>query len=119
MIVIVDDDESVRRAFLRAFHASGIPARGYSTGDEFLRNWQDSPPDCLVLDIHMPGLSGIDVQQALKTAGANFPVVIVTAHDSAAEREQAMRLGSTTFLIKPLDMSDLINACRQASIKSK
>lgn len=108
----------MRRAFLRAFHASGVPARGYSSGDEFLRNWRDSPPDCLVLDIHMPGLSGIEVQRALKAAGANFPVVIVTAHDGALEREEAMHLGAAAFLIKPLNMSDLIVACRQASIKN-
>jgi FixJ family two-component response regulator len=114
VIAIVDDDESVRRAFLRAFDASGIPARGVSSGDEFLKNWRDNRLDCLVLDIHMPGLSGIEVQRELQAAGANIPVVIVTAYDNALEREEAMRMGAAAYLIKPLDMSDLITACRQA-----
>ena len=119
MIAIVEDDESVRKAFLRAFDASGIPARGFASGAEFLDAWQIDQPDCLVLDLHMPGLSGIEVQQALKAAGADFPVVIVTAHDGVTERAEAIRLGAAAYLIKPLDINDLINTCREACRKRK
>jgi FixJ family two-component response regulator len=110
VIAIVDDDESVRNAVVRLLQAVGYSARGYTSGQEFLENWRIDRPDCLVLDLQMPSPSGADVQRALNHAGARFPVIIVTAHESSDTREECLRAGAAAFLRKPLDESMLLNA---------
>ena len=110
MIAIVDDDESVRKAVGRLLQAAGYSAHGYASGQEFLENWRVDSPDCLVLDLQMPNLLGSDVQRALNRAGAHFPVVIMTAHESPSAREECLREGAIAYLRKPLDESMLLNA---------
>src|SRR5277367_4277805 len=110
MIAIVDDDKSVRKAVVRLLEAAGYSACGYSSGQEFLKNWRIDSPDCLVLDLQMPNLPGADVQRALNRAGARFPVIIMTAHDSSSAREECLREGAVAYLRKPLDESMLLNA---------
>ena len=79
-------------------------------GAEFLESWHFDRPDCLILDLQMPGLSGTEVQQSLKTAGATFPIVIITAHDSPSLREECMSAGAAEYLCKPLDIQTLVKA---------
>ena len=110
MIAVVDDEESVRKAVVRLLQAAGHTARGYASGHEFLRNWPVDIPDCLVLDLQMPSLPGVDVQRALNRAGAHFPVIIMTAHDSPRAREECLREGAVAYLCKPLDVCVLLNA---------
>ncbi len=114
MIAVVDDEESVRKAVVRLLQAAGYPARGFATGADFLQHWRDDRPECLLLDLQMPGLSGADVLRALNRSGANFPTIIVTAHDSPGAREECSRLGAVAYLCKPLDERVLLTALRAA-----
>jgi FixJ family two-component response regulator len=114
VIAVVDDAQSVCKAVVRVLRAAGLPARGYSSGHEFLNTWHFDRPDCLVLDLQMPVLSGREVQQALKSAGAQFPIVIITAHDAPHLREECLAAGAAGYLCKPLDVGDLVRAVRGA-----
>jgi FixJ family two-component response regulator len=113
VIAVVDDEESVRKAVVRVLQAAGFAARAFASGAEFLESWHFDRPDCLVLDLQMPGLSGTEVQRSLVTAGASFPIVIVTAHDSPNLREECMRAGAIEYLCKPLDIRALVKAVSQ------
>jgi FixJ family two-component response regulator len=110
VIAVIDDEESVRKAVVRVLRASGFAACGFSSGPEFLDSWHFDRPDCLVLDLRMPFFSGAEVQQALKMAGAQFPIVIITAHNAPSLREQCMRAGAVAYLYKPLDVRVLVQA---------
>jgi FixJ family two-component response regulator len=114
VIAVVDDEESVRKAVVRVLCAAGFPARGFASGNEFLNSWHFDRPDCLVLDLQMPGLSGMEVQQALNRAGANFPVIIITAHDAPSVREESLGYGAAAYLCKPLDVRALLQAVTRA-----
>ncbi len=117
MIAIVDDDASVRKAMVRLLRAYGHTVCAYSSGSEFLENWRVDRPDCLVLDLQMPGLRGADVQRALNQAGAHFPVIIVSALDSSGAREECLREGAFAYLRKPLDERQLLDTLRRALVR--
>lgn len=108
MIAVVDDEDSVRKALVRVLCAAGLSARGFASGDEFLKSCQFDRPDCLLLDLRMPGLSGTEVQRALNLVGAKFPIIIITAYDEPSTREESMRLGAAAYVCKPLDVSALL-----------
>jgi FixJ family two-component response regulator len=114
MIAVVDDEESVRKAVVRLLQAAGHTARGFAAGSDFLQHWPDDRPECLLLDLQMPGLSGADVLRALNRSGAHIPTIIVTAHDSPGAREECKRLGAVAYLCKPLDERVLLGALRVA-----
>jgi FixJ family two-component response regulator len=114
MIAVVDDEESVRKAVVRLLTASGHPARGFASGQEFLHSWMTEPPSCLVLDLQMPGLSGVEVQRALNRAQANLPVIMITAHDAPGARAECLREGAVAYLCKPLDERVLLDALKHA-----
>jgi FixJ family two-component response regulator len=114
MIAVVDDEESVRKAVVRLLRAAGHPARSFGSAADFLKNWHADRPECLLLDLQMPGLSGADVQRALNREGAHIPTIIITAHDSPGAREECTRLGAVAYLCKPLDESVLLAAVRVA-----
>jgi FixJ family two-component response regulator len=110
VIAVVDDEDSVRNAVVRLLEAAGFVARGFASGEEFLRTWHFDRPDFVLLDLQMPGLSGTEVQQALNVAGAHFPIVIMTAHDSPGARGACLRKGALAYLSKPFDVSALLQA---------
>jgi FixJ family two-component response regulator len=110
MIAVVDDEESVCKAVVRVLQAAGFTARGFLSGHDFLKAWHFDRPDCLLLDLQMPTLSGQEVQQALKSAGAHFPIVIMTAHDAPSLRDECLSAGAVGYLCKPLDVSALVKA---------
>jgi len=114
MIAVVDDEESVRKAVVRLLQASGYAARGFASGREFLQSWLTDEPDCVMLDLQMPDLSGTDVQRALRSAGARFPVIIITANDRPGAREECMREGAVAYLCKPVENLVLLNALKLA-----
>jgi FixJ family two-component response regulator len=99
---------------VRLLNAAGFAARGFASGQEFLQSWLTDRPDCLVLDLQMPGLSGAEVQRALNVAGAHLPVIIITAHDAPGAREECMRQGAFAYLCKPLGNHSLLNAVARA-----
>ena len=114
MIAVVDDEASVRKAVVRVLQAAGFAARAFASGEEFLESWHFDRPDCLILDLQMPGLSGTEVQQSLRMAGATFPIVIITARDSPSLREECLGAGAVEYLCKPFDIRTLVMAVSQA-----
>ena len=118
MIAVVDDEESVRDAVVRVLRAAAFAARGFASGEDFLKSWQFDQPDCLVLDLQMPGLSGAEVQQALKVARAQFPTVIMTAHNEPGVREECLRQGAVAYLCKPIEVGALLQAVTLATVAS-
>ncbi len=114
MIAVVDDEESVRKAMVRLLQAAGHSARGFASGSDFLQHWLDDRPECLLLDLQMPGISGTEVLRALNRLGAHIPTIIVTAHDSPGAREECLRLGAAAYLCKPLDEQVLLTTLRAA-----
>jgi FixJ family two-component response regulator len=119
VIAVVDDEVAVRKALVRVLRAAGFTARAFASGKEFLNFWHFDRPDCLILDLQVPDLSGTEVQQSLKTAGAHFPVVIITAHDSPNLRAECMSAGAVAYLCKPLDLPALIQAVSLHSSTSR
>jgi len=109
-IAIVDDEEPVRKALKRLLRASGLEAESYASGKEFLEANTVRPPDCLVLDLHMPGMSGLQVLRELRAANSVLPTVVITAYDEPATREQCLAAGASAYLRKPLDERLLLNA---------
>ncbi|MGO9935384.1 MAG: response regulator transcription factor [Steroidobacteraceae bacterium] len=110
VIAVVDDEESVRNAVVRVLQAAGYAARGFASGEEFLKSWHSDRPDFVLLDLQMPGLSGLEVQQALKLEGARFPVAIMTAYESPNAPEECLREGAVAYLSKPFDAAALLQA---------
>lgn len=116
-VAIVDDEEPVRKALKRLLRASGLEAESYGSGKEFLAASAVRRPDCLVLDLHMPGMSGLQVLQEMKAARATLPTVVITAYDEPASREQCLDAGAAAYLRKPLDERLLLNAISAANAK--
>jgi FixJ family two-component response regulator len=114
VIAVLDDDDSLRRALIRALRIGGFSTVEFARGEEFLKSWQLNPPACLVLDLEMPGASGLEILEALQVAKAQFPVIVITAHDAPHLREQSMRRGASAYLRKPIDISVLLEAVTNA-----
>lgn len=111
-IAIVDDDESVRRALSRLLRADGFEPEAFASAREFLAAGKAFA--CLVLDIHLGGMSGLDLGEHLKASGGREPVIFITAHDDAASRERAARIGVVAYLRKPVDAEALLRAIGEA-----
>jgi FixJ family two-component response regulator len=109
-IAIIDDEEPIRRALLRLMYSLGIHATAYASGKEFLSQWHVDPPDCIVLDLQMPGINGLELLTYLRRIGATFPVIMITAHDGSAMREACLGAGADAYLHKPLDEQVLLDA---------
>jgi len=106
LIAIVDDDESVCRALKRLARALGMDAETFTAGREFIDLLGATPsfqPDCVILDVQMPGMNGLEVQEQLAQSGSRVPVIFITAHDEVGARERALAAGAIAFLRKPFD----------------
>ena len=110
----VDDEEGIRKALRRLLRASGLETESYANGQEFLDAAATLRPHCVVLDLHMPGMSGLQVLRRLKAAGQLLSVVVITAHDEAHTREQCLEAGACAYLRKPLEDRLLLNAISAA-----
>ena len=110
----MDDDESVCRALCRLLRAASYDSECFHSGRAFLDSLNDRQPDCLVLDLHMPDMSGLDLQRQLGLVGVRFPVVIITGHDKPGSSQQCLAAGAAAFLRKPLDRPTLLAAIDQA-----
>lgn len=119
-IAVVDDDLEVRAALARLVASAGFEVNDYGRGDDFLQAAARCRPDCVVLDLHMPGMSGFDVLQALAQQRIDVPVVAITGYDSPAARASALDLGACAYLCKPVDELALLSAiaaARRVSLK--
>ncbi len=108
LVAVVDDEESVRKSLRRLFSASELDAETFASGQEFLDALPDRPPDCLVLDLQMPGLSGLEVQRLLAAGGVRVPTIIITADDAPETRERCLSAGTAAYLCKPFDDRTLL-----------
>ncbi|MDT5157977.1 MAG: hypothetical protein QOH51_2334 [Acidobacteriota bacterium] len=109
-VAIVDDDEAVRVALEGLLKSAGLPARAFESAEEFIESGQQFQVDCLITDIRMPGMSGLELQAKLNTEGCRIPIVFITAHGDAKMRMQALRAGAVEFLAKPFDDDVLLES---------
>lgn len=110
IVAVVDDEEDVRHALHRLLRSAGFEVLVYGSGNDFLRHAQDSAPDCVVLDLHMRGQSGFEVQQEIAARRLDIPVVVLTGNDTAENRARALANGAREYLCKPVDDEALISA---------
>src|SRR5262245_62282626 len=113
-VAVVDDEASVRKALRRLLCAAGLATETFSSGQEFLDWRKTHRVDCVVLDLQMPGLTGLEVQQHLLRTGAQLPVVIITGHDEPTTHAQCLAAGAAAYLCKPLDDEVLLAAITKA-----
>jgi FixJ family two-component response regulator len=113
-VAIVDDDDSMRDALGGLLKAVGFPARAFASAEEFLKSGQHRQTSCLIADIRMPGMSGLELQAQLNTERCRIPIIFITAHGDAKMRIQALRAGAVEFLSKPFDEEVLLESVRAA-----
>lgn len=114
MVYVVDDDELVCKATARLLKSVGIQVRTFASAREFLDASRDDRPGCLLVDVRMPGLSGLDLQQALRNANVDLPIIFMTGHGDIPMSVRAMKAGAIDFLPKPVNDQDLLDAVGQA-----
>src|SRR5437588_6264183 len=107
-VAIVDDDEAVRVALEGLLRSAGLTARAFESAEEFIESGQQLQTACLIADIRMPGMSGLELQAKLNAEGCRIPIVFITAHGDAKMRLQALRAGAVEFLAKPFDDEALL-----------
>jgi FixJ family two-component response regulator len=114
MVAIVDDDDLMRTALQGLLKSAGLPAQAFASADEFLRSGHQHDTACLITDIRMPGMSGLELQAQLNAGQCRIPTIFITAHGDAKMRMQAMRAGAVEFLAKPFDDEALLESVRAA-----
>ena len=114
IVFVVDDSHAVREAITSLLRAVGLRTKAFRTPQEFLSAKRPEAPACLVLDVRLPGLSGLDVQRELAKTGAGLPIVFVTGHGDVAMSVQAMKAGAVEFLTKPFRDQQLLDAVQSA-----
>ena len=113
-VFVVDDDASVREALDGLFRSIGLQAKTFGSAAEFLQNKLPDAPSCLVLDVRLPGLSGLDFQTELAAAGLHIPIIFMTGHGDIPMTVKAMKAGAVEFLPKPFRDQDMLDAVQQA-----
>lgn len=119
MITVVDDDKSVRKALCRLIKAAGYDVRAYESAEQFLAERTTADSDCLILDVHLPGISGLELQTHLAAANQVHPVVFITAFDDEKACSQALANGAIEFLQKPLDGNRLLEVIKAVVNENK
>ena len=114
LVCVVDDDQSVRRGLGRLFRSAGYAAETFASAEDYLGRQIFEGPICLVLDVRMPGLNGLGLQEALETRGACEQIVFLTGHGDVPTAARAMKRGAVDFLTKPFDDEELILAVKRA-----
>jgi FixJ family two-component response regulator len=114
MVAVVEDDESYRAAVQRLLKSAGLPVRSFASAEDFLKSGQQQETGCLIADIQMPGMSGLDLQAKLNAEHCPIPIIFITAHGDEEMRLQAMRGGAVKFLAKPFDGAILLESVRVA-----
>ena len=114
LVAVVDDDDSMRVALEGLLKAVGFPARAFASAEEFLKSGQQHQTSCLIADIRMPGMSGLELQAQLNAERCRIPTIFITAHGDEKMRLQALRAGAVEFLSKPFDEEILLESVRAA-----
>jgi FixJ family two-component response regulator len=113
-VFVVDDDAEVRASMQRLLKTVGLHAETFASAKDFLQRSMPQGPSCLILDVRLPGMSGLDVQRKLVAAGINLPIIFITAHADVPLAVRAMKSGAVEFLTKPVRGQDLLDAVEQA-----
>src|SRR3984893_1564044 len=113
-VFIIDDDRGMRQAIQDLVESVGLRAESFASGEEFLRKKHNSRPSCLVLDVRLPQMSGLDFQRRLGETGMHIPIIFVTAHGDIPMSVRALKSGAVEFLTKPFRDQDLLDAIQQA-----
>ena len=119
VVFVVDDDPSIRNAMDRLLRSVGLEARTFGSTDEFQRSARPDAPACLVLDIRMPGKSGLDFQRELAEAGGQIPIIFITGHGDIPMSVRAMKAGAIEFLTKPFPDQNLLDAIQSGIEKDR
>jgi len=114
LVAILDDDELMRGALQGLLKAVGLPAQAFASAEEFLKSEQRQQIACLIADIRMPGMSGLELQAELNNERCRIPIIFITAHGDEKMRMQALRAGAVEFLAKPFDDEVLLESVRAA-----
>ena len=114
MVFVIDDDPSFRRSIQLLLESSGFDIGGFSSAEEFLRSKRPNLPACLILDVRLPRLSGLDLQRKLFEADIQIPIIFMTGHGDIPMTVQAMKAGAVEFLTKPFREQELLDAIRRA-----
>jgi FixJ family two-component response regulator len=114
IIAVIDDDESVRTALKELLRSVGLPAQVFTSAEDFLNSGQQQHTGCLIADIRMPGMSGLELQAKLNADRCRIPTIFITAHGDEKMRMQALRAGAVEFLAKPFDDEALLERVRTA-----
>jgi len=118
-VFVVDDDEAVRASLKLLLKTLGLPAQTYASAQEFLATFDERRGGCLVLDIRMPGMSGLELQEELNTRGAMLPIIFITGHGDVPMAVEAMQRGAMDFLQKPFRDQDLLDRISEALAKDR
>jgi FixJ family two-component response regulator len=113
-VFIIDDDRGMRQSIQDLVESVGLRAESYATGEEFLKRKRTNDPSCLVLDVRLPQMSGLDFQRQLAETGTQIPIIFVTAHGDVPMSVRALKSGAVEFLTKPFRDQDLLDAIHQA-----
>ncbi len=108
LISVVDDDESIRRTTAFLIESFGFRAAAFESAGNFLKSDQLHDTSCLIVDVQMPGMNGLELQSALAAAGYDIPIIFITAYDTKVSRQQAMQAGAVAFLGKPFSDEQLL-----------
>ena len=119
IVFIVDDDASVREALGRLMRSAGLRVEAFASAEEFLNRARTDAPSCLVLDVQLPDLSGLDLQRRMVDANNEMPIVFITGHGDIPTTVRAMKAGAIEFLTKPLLEGDVLESIRQAIARDR
>ena len=118
LVAVVDDEEPIRKAMTRLLRSAGLDVETFPSGTEFFHSLKHHHPDCVLLDLHMPGMDGFEVLGRLEREGLHLPIIVTTGHDSAEARDRAMAARPAAYLRKPVDDGTLLDAIALASQKT-
>jgi FixJ family two-component response regulator len=119
LVYVVDDDVSAREGVARLICSAGLTAKTFASGEEFLAAARSKVPGCLILDVNLPGLNGLDLQQEIAESDAEIPIIFLTGHGDIPMTVHAVKAGAANFLTKPVDDEELLQAVRQALERSR
>jgi FixJ family two-component response regulator len=114
LVAIVDDDDLMRSALQGMLKSAGLPSQAFASAEEFLKSGEQDQTECLIADIRMPGMSGLELQAKLNAEQCRIPTIFITAHGDTKMRMQALRAGAVEFLAKPFDDESLLSSVRAA-----
>jgi len=119
LVHVVDDEAAIRESLAMLLRSVGLQSRSYAGAQEFLGAWRAGVQECLVCDVRMPGMSGLELQEALKARNAHLPVVLITGHGDVAMAVRAMKAGASDFIEKPFNDQVLLDAVNRALARAR